>query len=123
MHHEHWPHLHRTPAPCAEALRRLFDAAPAHHSLAAASAPAHRMLHSGVHHATIEVPATEQLRLAYTQKGQAVCGLRRLPAVPPSPAAGLLQRASRLLLLEEGAMEQDICRWVPGRVQGKGRGS
>ena len=54
--------------------------------------------------------AAAAIRPAHHERGQAAQHSWQLPAIPGSPAAPLLRRYSRLLVLEEAAMEADIRR-------------
>ncbi|EFN55641.1 hypothetical protein CHLNCDRAFT_133825 [Chlorella variabilis] len=92
-------------------LKRLFDEPPGPHPpafLGELPISARRMLACGRCDAPGRMP---ELVPAHSQKGRALvhaCQLsegRPLAAVPP-----LLQRCSRLLSVEEGCLEQDICR-------------
>lgn len=100
------------PALPADHLKRLFDEPPGPHPpafLGELPISARRMLACGRCDAPGRMP---ELVPAHSQKGRALvhaCQLsegRPLAAVPP-----LLQRCSRLLSVEEGCLEQDICRW------------
>lgn len=64
-----------------------------------------------------DVPlASQKLLLSGTQRGAAAIVAGQVVRLPEgalaSPAAPLLQRHSRLLALEEAAMETDVCRFV-----------
>jgi hypothetical protein len=90
----------------AARLRQLFDSPPTAKVRLFSSAA--RQLLSG---ATLPGSgAAAAIRPAHHERGQAAQHSWQLPAIPGSPAAPLLRRYSRLLVLEEAAMEADIRR-------------
>lgn len=98
------------PHPPAEKLRKLFDSPPISPSLTAVNTSSHSLLLTGAYQLTHS--GHLPLKGAHAQRGQAAADSRALQPPPPSPAAPLLQRYGRLLVLEEAAMEKDICRWI-----------
>jgi hypothetical protein len=90
----------------AARLRQLFDSPPT--AKVRLFPPAARQLLSGAALPTSAVAAA--ILPAHYERGQAAQHSWQLPAIPDSPAAPLLRRYSRLLVLEESAMEVDIRR-------------
>lgn len=90
----------------------LFDAVPtSSQTISAADPGALELLVSGAAPASPPAPDSQctLTRGAHAQQGLAAAASRKLQALPDSPAAPLLRRYSRLLLLEEAAMEQVGC--------------
>ncbi|PRW57862.1 helicase MOV-10 [Chlorella sorokiniana] len=92
----------------SERLHRLFSGPPSA-SLHKASLPARHLLLTGQH--MPEISGQVPQPLAHAQQGRAMAGACVPHTVPPAPAAQRLQRLSRLLLLEEAALEQDVTRF------------
>lgn len=96
----------RATHPCAEKLRVLFDSPPtSSQTLSGVDPSADELLVSGAAPAVPSPPAVLPLA-AHRQKGLAAAVSRKLEGLADSPAAPLLRRYSRLLVLEEATMEQ-----------------
>lgn len=93
------------PSSGAEKMRVLFDSAPTSgQTLSSVDPRALALLVSG---AVPPAPPAPTTLAAHAQKGAALAAAARAPrAVVDSPAAPLLRRYQRLLVLEEAAMEQ-----------------